>query len=724
MKQDSTFYFLTLLIFGAAVWFVFVQGKGLQTSPVENRVISEKVSLEDQLPSHFFSNLERNAGHPLAIMVIQIFCIMIAARIFGYLMIMIGQPSVVGEILAGIALGPSLMGFILPDFSAFLFPEESLRRLHVLSQIGLVLFMFIIGMELDLSVLKKKARATIVISYTSILFPFLLGVFLSYGLYSEFASPDVPFSTFALFIGIGMSITAFPVLARIIQESNLTRTQAGIIAIAAAAANDIIGWFLLALVVAIVSAGGMISAAGSLVISIVYIVFMWYVVRPVLHRMAIKYDTPESINKSVMVVVFGILLMSSYLTEIIGIHALFGAFLAGVIMPPQKVFKRIVSEKIEDVSLVLFLPLFFVFTGLRTQIGLLNQADMWGVCFIIIGVAVAGKVIGSLVSARFTGQSWRDSLLIGFLMNTRGLMELVVLNIGYDLGVISTEIFTMMVIMALVTTLMTGPAINLIEFFFNRHQRQKRQTPKEGFNTLVSFGAPQSGSRLLKLAYYLNLKNEKDSSLTAIHFSPSADISLLEAEQYEKDAFVPIHRAADRLGISLKKLFRVTDHVEKEILETVNENPYDIVLVGSSRDLFKDDKTGGVVKAIIEDTESAVGVLIDKKFKKIEKVCLILNDANDLFLLKYAQRFLLDAGPKNMTILDKESQFTSASEVAQFPGIQLKGNFTLVGKSADENGNLAKKFDLVIVSLEFWENLKRNQGAWLSRMPSVFVINR
>ena len=359
IKKDSTFYFLTLLIFGASVWFVLVQGKGLQTSHVETRVISENASLEEQPSSHFFSNLERNAGHPLAVMVIQIFCIMIAARFFGYLMILIGQPSVVGEIIAGIALGPSLMGLILPDFSAFLFPEESLRRLHVLSQIGLVLFMFIIGMELDLSVLKKKARATIVISYASILFPFLLGVFLAYGLYPAFSSPDVPFSTFALFIGIGMSITAFPVLARIVQESNLTRTQAGIISIAATAANDIVGWFLLALVVAIVSAGGMISAAGSLVVSVVYVLFMWYIVRPVLHRMAIKYDTLESINKSVMAAVFGILLMSSYLTEIIGIHALFGAFLAGVIMPPQKVFKRIVSEKIEDVSLVLFLPLFF-----------------------------------------------------------------------------------------------------------------------------------------------------------------------------------------------------------------------------------------------------------------------------------------------------------------------------------------------------------------------------
>ncbi|MBP9855657.1 MAG: cation:proton antiporter [Candidatus Omnitrophica bacterium] len=723
LKREATFYFLILVIFGVALWFVLEQGKSLQASLSLPQIVTENAATKTSSSTHFLSTLENNSHHPLAIMIVQIFCIMIAARVCGFIMTLIGQPSVVGEIIAGIALGPSLIGAAFPDFSAFLFPEESLRRLHVLSQIGLVLFMFIIGMELDVGILKKKAKAAVIISHTSIIFLYFLGVLLAYFLYPFFSLPNVPFLAFALFMGIAMSITAFPVLARIIQERNLTHTPLGTIVITCAASDDITAWCLLALVIAIISAGGMAGIFGTLVLLVVYILFMWFFVRPILHRMAMKYDTPESIDKTVMAAVFGLLLVSSYITEILGIHALFGAFLAGVIMPPQKVFKRIVSEKIEDVSMVLFLPLFFVFTGLRTEIGLLNQANLWSVCFLIIGVAVAGKFIGSFVAAKFTGQSWRDSLMIGVLMNTRGLMELVVLNIGFDLGVISTEIFTMMVLMALVTTFMTGPAMNLIEFFFDR--RQKFQAPsKEGFSTLLSFGAPHSGSRLLKLAYDLNLKNEKDSSLTAIHFSPSADISLMEAEENERQAFSPISRTAERFGILLRKVFRVTDHVEKEILETVQENLYDIILMGSSRDLFKEAKTSGLVKAIIEDSNVAVGVLIDKNFIQVEKAALILSEENDLFLLKYAQRYLNDDISKSLTVFDKKSIFSSREELMQFPTYPLQGNFRLGEKLDDERENFSEKYDVVIVSHEFWVNMKRDQNRWLYRMPSVLIINR
>jgi Kef-type K+ transport system membrane component KefB len=719
MKSNTAFYVSVTLVFGAALWFVLVQGKGLETSRTSQTGMV--VFATEPLPaeSHFFSNLQRNVHHPLSILIIQIFCIMIVARILGHWMSKVGQPSVVGEIFAGIALGPSLMGLFFPEFSTFLFPEESLRRLHVLSQIGLVLFMFIIGMELDIGVLKKQAKAAIIISHASIIFPCFLGVALAYFLYASFAPEHIPFSAFALFMGIAMSITAFPVLARIVQERNLTQTPLGTVVITCAAAGDITAWCLLALVVAMVGAGGIISALGSIVLSIMYVLLMWFAVRPLLHRMAIKYDTPESINKTIVAAIFGILLLSSYVTEIIGIHALFGAFLAGVIMPPRKEFKRILSEKIEDVSLVLLLPLFFVFTGLRTQIGLLNQAHLWGVCFLIIGVAVWGKFAGSAVAARFVGQSWKDSLLIGVLMNARGLMELIVLNIGYDFGILSAEIFTMMVLMALVTTFMTGPVINMIEFFFQSKDKEQR-TLKTGFNALLSFGSPQSGSRLLELAHYLNLKNEKDAGITALHFSPSADVSVIEAEQYEKEAFLPILQTASRLKISVKRVFGVTDHVAREIVEAAKENPYNVVLVGSSRDLFTRDKTGGKVRNFVHQMDAPVGILIDGGFQKIDHTAVVLGSASDIFLFKYGKRFL-EADEKNrLTLMD----LSGVSAARKIHGLVVGKNLHLIEGVPNGNQDFYKQFHLLIVSLDFWKNLKRQQHGWLNKMPSILIINK
>ncbi|OGX37620.1 MAG: hypothetical protein A3C36_05045 [Omnitrophica WOR_2 bacterium RIFCSPHIGHO2_02_FULL_52_10] len=719
MKNNTLFYVLTILIFGAAMSFVLVQGKGLETDRVSRLAAHESAASTASTEPHFFSNLQRNLHHPLAVLIIQICSIMIAARIFGLLMTKIGQPSVVGEILAGIALGPSLLGLVLPEFSAFLFPEESLRRLHVLSQIGLVLFMFIIGMELNIGILKKKAQAAALISNASIMFPYFLGIVLAYFLYTPFAPPEIPFSAFALFLGISMSITAFPVLARILQERGQTHTAIGTIVITSAAANDIMGWCLLALVIAIVTAGGLMGAVGSIVLSIIYVLIMWFAVRPVLQRMAIKYDTPESINKTVVAVIFTVLMLSSYLTEIIGIHALFGAFFAGVIMPPRADFKRILSEKIEDISLVLLLPLFFVFTGLRTQIGLLNQAHLWGACLLIIGVAVLGKFAGSAVAARFVGQSWKDSLLIGALMNTRGLMELVVLNIGYDLGVISAEIFTMLVLMALATTFMTSPLIHLIEFLF-KPKVEERGALKEGFNALLPFGSPQSGSRLLELACYLNLKNENDASVTAAHFSPSADVSMMEAEQHEKEAFRPIAQTAARLGVSLRKVFGVTDTVEREIVTAARENHYDIILVGSSRDIFTRDKTGGKVRGFVYQMESPVGIFIEGGFRKLDHAAVLFNSAEDKFLLKYGTRFLAADGKNRLALIDR-TELRDAQQWAQAgPG----SNMYWAGNRQENKQDFYKQFDIVIVSFYFWKSLKRGQQAWLKTMPSVLVINK
>jgi Kef-type K+ transport system membrane component KefB len=272
-------------------------------------------------------------------------------------------------------------------------------------------------------------------------------------------------------MGISMSITAFPVLARIIKERGLSKTPLGVLAITCAAADDVTAWCLLAAAIAIVKAGSITSSLFTIGLAITYIVFMLYIIKPWLQKLSDKRIKGEKIDKTVIGISFFLLLLSAYFTEIIGIHALFGAFIAGVVMPNNTRFKEILTDKVEDVSTILLLPIFFAYTGLRTQIGLLNEGHLWFFCVLIIGVAIIGKLAGSAFTAKIIGRSWHDSLSIGALMNTRGLMELIVLNIGYDLGVFGPEIFSIMVLMALFTTFMTGPLLDFINFSFTKLNR-------------------------------------------------------------------------------------------------------------------------------------------------------------------------------------------------------------------------------------------------------------
>jgi Kef-type K+ transport system membrane component KefB len=311
--------------------------------------------------------------------------------------------------------------------SNFLFRADALQNLQFLSQVGLILFMFIIGLELDVSILKHKAHTAVVVSHAGIIFPYFLGVGLAYYLFDAFAPATISFLAFGLFMGIAMSITAFPVLARIIQERGLTQTPLGALAITCAAADDVTAWCILAAVIAIIQAGAMTTALLTILLSIGYVMAMLYLVRPLLQRLGLIYGLQEQGGKTFIAFIFVILFLSAFFTEAIGIHALFGAFLAGVIMPSQAGFRKLLAAKLEDISLVVLLPLFFAFTGLKTQIGLLNEGNLWFVCGLIILVAVVGKFGGSALAAKFTGQSWSDSFAIGALMNTRGLMELIVL---------------------------------------------------------------------------------------------------------------------------------------------------------------------------------------------------------------------------------------------------------------------------------------------------------
>ncbi len=427
--------------------------------------------------NEFLNELTRNLGSPLSHLMLQILVILIVARTCGILVRRLGQPQVIGEMLAGIFLGPSLLQALAPDVHAFLFPKDSVQRLYFLSQIGILLFMFIVGLELDLKMLRSKARSIFVISQASIVAPFTLGIGLAFLLFPEYGPRDKGALAFALFMGIAMSITAFPVLARILQEHGLTRSKLGTIAITCAAVNDVTGWCLLALVAGLVQSGSGAGAVWTIAFAVLYTFFMLLVLRPFLHRRSAIFTNQAQLSSGLLALAVIALLLSAWITEMIGIQALFGAFLMGVVIPEHNGLKEKLTARIHDVTTVILLPLFFAFTGLRTQIGLLDDAQSWLICALVLLVAILGKFGGAALAARFTGHSWRTSCALGALMNTRGLMELIVLNVGYDLGILNPKIFTMMVIMAVATTMMAGPALRAYEWSGARSAR-RRQEPE------------------------------------------------------------------------------------------------------------------------------------------------------------------------------------------------------------------------------------------------------
>ncbi len=419
------------------------------------------------------ASLGQNSSGALSRLFLQLLVIISASRLMGAIFTRFGQPAVVGEMAAGILLGPSLFGLVAPDAFHFVFAAGSLDTLRLMSQVGVCLFMFCVGMEVDLGHVRNQARTAVMVSNSGILVPYFLGVSLAYFLYGQYAQPGSTFLAFALFMGISMSVTAFPVLARILQERNLTRTSLGATAITCAAMGDVTAWSILAIVVAIVRAASVGATILNLGLVAVFIALMAWGVRPVLLRWLGRSNVEEGegLSKSVLVVVTCVVMGASLCSEIIGIHALFGAFLSGAIMPESAGFRHKLAVRLENFSSVLLLPLFFVFVGLRTQVGLLSGAQGGLVCLLIITVATVGKLGGSALPAWLCGMPGREALKLGALMNTRGLMELIVLNLGYDLGILSPSIFAMLVIMALVTTMLTGPLLVLFGY------RQPALTP-------------------------------------------------------------------------------------------------------------------------------------------------------------------------------------------------------------------------------------------------------
>jgi Kef-type K+ transport system membrane component KefB len=396
-------------------------------------------------------------------LVLQIAVVVAVCRIVGSLFRRMHQPRVVGEMFAGILLGPSLLGWIAPQFSAYLFPTSSLGFLNALSQVGVVIFMFLVGLGINPRELKHQSHAAVLTGHVSITAPFVLAALLALYLYPRLSDDSVAFTNFALFMGAAMSITAFPVLARILTERDLLGSRLGTMAIACAAVNDVTGWCILAYIVVLIRAA---HQAGSIWITVAGILLfglvMVYGVRYLLRGFERTYREHGHISENMMALMLLLVLASALCTERLGIHLLFGSFLMGAVMPKEQKFVRYVLDRFETITITLLLPLFFAFTGLRTNVGLVKGPAMWAYCALIILVATLGKLGGSMAAARVTGMPWREAAGLGTLMNTRGLMELVILNIGLDIKVISPALFSMMVLMALFTTFMTTPVLELI----------------------------------------------------------------------------------------------------------------------------------------------------------------------------------------------------------------------------------------------------------------------
>jgi Kef-type K+ transport system membrane component KefB len=466
---------LALGVFGLGIFAIFEQGRSLASpSPTVTQSSARPASAESVLgvepSSSLFANLRENLQDPLPRLFLQLIIIVLAARLAGALAAKIGQPTVIGEMIAGILLGPSLLGWVWPDAFHFVFQTSSLGSLRLLSQIGVCLFMFVVGMELDVTELKQQARTAAVVSQMSILFPYLLGTGSALFLFPTLAGSGTTFPVFALFIGISMSLTAFPVLARILQERNLTQTALGSTAIACAATNDVAAWSILAFVVAVAKAQSVLATAFTVGLVLLFVVFMLFWIKPRLPQWMENISRRNGgSGKGIMASALVILFASAFATEMMGIHALFGSFLAGLVMPGRGELREFLRLRLEHFSAVFLLPLFFAFIGLRTQIGLLNDTAGWMICLGLILVATVGKLGGTMVTARLTGVNWIDSFALGALMNTRGLVELIALNIGYDMGILSPRIFAMLVIMALLTTCLTGPLLS-----FGDHLRAKK----------------------------------------------------------------------------------------------------------------------------------------------------------------------------------------------------------------------------------------------------------
>jgi Kef-type K+ transport system membrane component KefB len=569
---------------------------------------------------------------------IEILVVIGGSRLVGWAFRSIKQPLVIGEIAAGIALGPSLLGWLAPNLAAVLFPAATIPFLNLLSQIGLIFFMFLIGLELDPKYLKGNLKIAAIVSGVSILVPFSLATILAIFIYPVLSSASVSYTAFSLFLGAAMSITAFPVLARIITESNLQNTRLGTLALTCAAVDDVTAWCLLALAVAITRTNNIADAIPTICYSLIYIGLMLTVGRWLLKTLATYYDRTAKLSQLMLAGIYMAVVTSALITEAIGIHLIFGAFLLGAAMPKTPGLVRQIAEKTEDFVLIFLLPVFFAYSGLKTQIGLLNTPSLWLLCFAILGVAIVGKYFGTYYAARSCQIDKREASALGWLMNTRGLTELIVLNIGLDLGVISPLLFTMLVIMALVTTFMTSP---LLEWTYPKQliRLQDRQpTPSQpilptsvlpSYRILVPIANPQTQQALLQLAIAISHNDQTQAIVNPLSLIELEEDYLFQSTPVEANRL--ISQRLLKLNTLIDTLAPVADLDGKQLdlrsmIQPIVQIGYDVpqktatiarldrtdlVLLGWHRPTLMNHRLGGRVAQMLTHIPADVAVFID-----------------------------------------------------------------------------------------------------------------
>ncbi|HEY7090135.1 MAG TPA: cation:proton antiporter, partial [Tepidisphaeraceae bacterium] len=594
-------------------------------------------------------------------LLLQLALILALSRFVGWVFAYFRQPQVVGEMVAGIMLGPSVLGLLAPDLAKSIFPAESVQYLSVLSQIGVIFFMFLVGLELDPKLLRNRGHTALVVSHVSIVAPFLLGAALTLYLYPRLFndSPLMNFTSVALFMGAAMSITAFPVLARILTERNIHKTNVGAVAITCAAVDDVTAWCMLAFVVGIARADGIAPGIRTAVLSVVYVALMFVLVRPFLRRIQGLYERRGHLTQTLVAVVFLLALLSAFATEWIGIHALFGAFLMGAIMPKGTKFVRALSEKLEDYTVVFLLPIFFAFTGLRTQIGLLNNADLWFDTALIIAVACLGKFGGSALAGRACGLGWREASTVGILMNTRGLMELVILNIGLQEGVITPAVFAMMVIMALVTTALTTPILFWV--FPTRLPTGPAPLPEhKGFRVLIPISLPESGPSLARLAGMLIGANGQPDAgrALALHLRrPAAHEAYRSgldenSEDQGLASLTPLLAEATKRKLPVEPISFVTQDVAEDIAAVAQARQVDLVLMGFHKPVFTKTILGGIVHQVLTECQSDVAILVDRGMADVRRILVpFMGSTHDRLAMELAARVARSSPDSRITVL-------------------------------------------------------------------------
>lgn len=580
---------------------------------------------------------------PVARFIAQVIAIMVVSRLLGRFVRKLGQPMVVAEITAGILLGPSLLGWLWPDVSSALFAPESLVMLQVVSSLGLVLFMFFIGLELDPGLLRGRGQASLVISQTTFLVPLGLTVLLALWLHPRLAGPGVPLAAFVLFLGAAMSSTAFPVLARIVAERRLLRARVGTMAITCAAIDDVLAWCLLAFVVAWTRAGDLAASATTTLLSMLYVVVMLLVVRPLLERLARRVSTTSQLSHDLVAVVVMLVLASSWATEVIGIHALFGAFLAGAILPRQGGLAHALAEKLEDLVVVVLLPLFFAHSGMRTELGLLDAPGSWTMFGLIVLVACLGKLGAGTLAARLTGLTWRESGALGILMNTRGLMVLIVLNLGLDVGVIGRTLFTMMVLMALVTTFVTTPVLDVVyppgqdvdDLLATTPPSVPPPSAEPPLTLLMCLDDERSGRGLALLATLLQ-RATPGARTHALHLRPPGDAGAARpTDEPERPAW---------LAPGIKPIAFASTEPARDIRRVADVKAADLVLLAAGPPATG-APLGPTAERVLQESRTAVAVLQGGTgLERIDRVLVApCEDERDDALLELCRR-LLDGG--------------------------------------------------------------------------------